>query len=391
MVKKLTVMERMLKKSTNPYASRVLDNVISESKFYHNTGNHMFNLQVSGKIFGGLPSGKIIELSGDSGTAKSYLIANIIYYSLQNPKNFVILYETEGAQVKDNLEEVITDDMNERYLVENVSFHEDLAKYTSEKIEEIKAIKGEEGDNINFLVFVDSLGMLSPKKAYENVLKGKETKVMNEPQLIKSYFNMIKMVFAANQVSFMYTNHIYDDYMNAGFGHVAEVDKKKTRGGQGTEYCPDIKIRLMKKVLREETHDENNAMVKSTAQKDADKKGSMKGIKVVSVPTKSRIHAAKISKAEFDLRFQIGMDEFSGILEFLERHKLIEKVAGGSKGSKITIPGIGFEMYSKEISTLKKEEFYTKELLLYVEKMYNEFYALKTKRNGSMSDDIDKD
>jgi len=76
MAKKLSIADRILNANSNKYASRILDSTIYEIKEYHDMGNYMLNAIVSGSIFGGIPTGKLIEFSGDSSTGKSYLLIN---------------------------------------------------------------------------------------------------------------------------------------------------------------------------------------------------------------------------------------------------------------------------------------------------------------------------
>jgi len=307
-----------------------------------------------------------------------------LFFVKNNPKNYVILFESEGSIVKEKMEKSLSDNENDRFLTFPVKFHEDLHQQTAEIIEMIKELKAED-PNINFFYCLDSLGMLSPRKQHENMLKGKDVKVMTEPQLIKAYFNMITMPFAEFDVACAYTNHIYADFMNAGYGRVAEVDKKKTKGGQGAEYSPDVKIRLLKAKTRDQEGVGANDLY---VPKTSDGNGIVTGTKVKIIPTKSRFIAEKISKVELDIRFKVGMDRYSGLWQFLENHKLVKRVKGGSKGSKISIPEIGFEVFSSELKGKKKSEFWTRELLEYVDKKFKFFYELETQKDQTLDDEI---
>jgi len=386
MAKKLSIVERMMKKSSNPYANKILDCAIYDVKNYYDTGNYMQNLQVSGSIRGGWPAGRIVELSGDSQTGKSFFVMNsLINFLRLNKKNIVVLFETEGAIISKKLKPVLSEDENERFMVLPVKYHEDLGRQTAEQIEMIREIKTEDPE-VNFFVCLDSLGMCSPKKQYENFIKGKEVKVMSEQSMIKSYFNLIKLPFAEYDVAFLYTNHIYENFMNT-YGHVAEFKKKKTRGGQGVEYCPDIKLRLTQKDLREvEGVKADNMYI----NKSNDQLNNITGVKVYVIPMKSREFAKNIAKIELNIRFKVGMDKYSGLFEFLQAHKLIEKSVAGAKGTKIRIPEIDYEFFTNDLKGKSKDEFWNETILNYIEKKFNEFYLLESQKETTIEDDLNK-
>ena len=389
MAKKLSIMERMLKKSSNPYANKILDCTIYRTNKFYDTGNYMQNLQVSGKIRGGWPSGKIVELSGDSQTGKSFFVMNSLLNFLRiGEKNIVILFETEGAIISEKIRKVLAPEENERFMVLPVKYHEDLGKQTAEQIEMIRELKAEDPE-INFFVCLDSLGMLTPKAVYENTLAGKDTKVMTEQALIKSYFNMIKLPFAEFDVAFLYTNHIYLNFMANSYGHVPEWKKKVTRGGQGVEYSPDIKLRLTQKDLREVDGIKASDMY---VNKASDTLNNITGVKVIIIPIKSREFAKNIAKIEVNIRFKVGADRYSGCFEFLQNHKLIERSkAGGGRGSRIYIPEIDYEFFTGELKGKSKEEFWNDTLLDYIEKKFNEFYALESQKDMDLAEELDKE
>jgi hypothetical protein len=380
-----TIMDFMLEGNKNPHAGAILDLDINDIRYYYDTGNYMLNLAHSCDIFGGIASGKTYEYSGDSQTGKSYLTTNMLLNALKNPKIFVILFESEGATIKSKLEKHLTPEMNARFECQKVTFHEKLGTFMAHQIERIKAAKkSKEFGDYQFIVCLDSLGMLSPEQQYKNILAGKDTKVMNEPQLIKAMFNMIQIPFAEYDVPFLYTNHIYENYMQ-GFGHIAEIDKKKTRGGQGVEYSPDVKLRLMRKKLYDlEGHEINEAYIKKSEERGT----IYSGAKIMVIPTKTRFSADRISGVELDLRFKIGMDRYSGCFDFLQKNKLMKITPAGSNGRKILIPEITFETNTKEMAKMTKEDFWHRDILLYIDKKYKEYYELETVDSNKVLDTI---
>ena len=371
-----SIMKKLLKATTNPFASTILDNEIYKVETYFDSGNIMLNLMLSGKWNGGMPGGKILEITGDSQTGKSYLVMGMLLQHIRSDKNnYAILFESEAAFIEEVLRKTLSEEENQRFLVIPVSHHEDLGTYMTEQIEVIREIK-KESPEINFFVALDSLGMLTPKQLYQNVIKGKDTKTMNEQQLIKSFFNLIKMPLAVLNVPFVYTNHIYLNFMDRFNSKRAEHNQKIARGGSAVELCPDIRIRLLQKILREKEGLNNNEIY---INKSNDQLTDITGVNLKIVLMKSRQLAKEITKINMHLKFKAGLDNHSGIIEFLTDSKLIKKQNAGANGSKIMIPEINFEITTKELKGISKDEFWCENKLNYTEKKFNEFYALSSK------------
>ncbi len=62
------------------------------------TGSYMFNALVSGSLYGGLPSNKIIAFAGETSTGKTYFVMGVVKKFLDdNPDGAVFYFESESV------------------------------------------------------------------------------------------------------------------------------------------------------------------------------------------------------------------------------------------------------------------------------------------------------
>lgn len=62
----------------NEYASVISDGTYSDVSGYIDTGSYTLNALLSGSIFKGLPSNKIIALAGEEATGKTFFALSIL-------------------------------------------------------------------------------------------------------------------------------------------------------------------------------------------------------------------------------------------------------------------------------------------------------------------------
>ena len=87
-------------------AFALADKETSASEFttYIDTGSYLFNMQLSGSIFAGVPNNKVIALAGESTTGKTIFSLSLCKTFLASDKTAGVLYfDTESAIPKDVL------------------------------------------------------------------------------------------------------------------------------------------------------------------------------------------------------------------------------------------------------------------------------------------------
>ena len=151
-----------------------------ESKYgtitdFIDTGSYALNRIISGDIYKGIPSGRVIVLAGESQTAKSYISAQIASNALLTGYDHIFYFDSEGGALKEFFKNKGCDlNKVEHILLENV---EDATVKILEVYRSIMEYK-ESNPDAKFLCILDSLGALVTTKVYTDAEKGKQVSEM---------------------------------------------------------------------------------------------------------------------------------------------------------------------------------------------------------------------
>ena len=307
-------------KKSNDFAFMLDEENPYEVKEWIDTGCYMLNAILSdGDIFKGLPKGKRIMLSGGEATFKSLLGTLLIKSYIDNqPNASIIFFETEGSStVKMALNaEIPSDKMiiipvstveETRTQMVNILDKINDAKYgyetkKSEKTGEIKKVKIKDFEPIpldkqeNFIIVLDSLGMLSTKKETEDVSAGKDTRDMTRSQLIKSFARIISLKLSMAQIPLIIINHVYstmDQYAPQAVG-----------GGSGTKYMSDVSLIATKAKQKEGTE-----QIGIILGLKIDKSRFMQENKLIKLP----------------IHFKKGLYKYAYLIDFAQENNLFER------------------------------------------------------------------
>jgi len=363
---KKNLLSGLVKSSGNPYAGNIKTCEIYKTKYYIDTGNYILNACVSGDMFKGIPSGMIVQWTGEKSTGKSFITSNMMLHHIKSGKNNLsILFETEGALISDQILPHLSDDEQERFLIFPITTIEDAKRQINSLIEYLKSKKDEFKD-VKILATFDSIGMPASEKEKEDSIKDKIPRDMTRAQAIKSLFRTIVMDFAILKIPMNVVNHQY--------ATMDQWNPKEESGGSGMAYSNSITLELRKKKLKN------------------DKKEQI-GTAFTIIPKKSRIMAENISKIEIYSKFKVGMDRFSGCFEFLKNHNLSNQDrANAAGGAYYRIPEMGFEIELKELAKLTPEQFWTQDKLEYINEKFKDIYLLeRSKLESNLADDVNNE
>ena len=347
------LLDRLVKASGNERAGSIDVIETYNHRFHLDTGNYMLNALIGGSIYSGIPSGMIIQWAGFQSTGKSFLTTNSVLHHVKSDKNNIAIYiETEGAFPSEKIKKKLSADEQKRFLVFPVPTIEEITRELTPILASVME-KEEEYKSSKILITIDSIGMPASEKEKDNasLARDKQKRDMTRAQAIKSLFRTITMDLRILDIPMNVINHQYHT-MDA-FNPVVESS------GTGMAYANSVTLDLRTKKLK----DDNKVQVGTT---------------FVITPKKSRIVAEYISKVEIYSRFTLGMDRFSGLWEFLKNHKLMtsKPFGGGKKGSLISIPALKISVSSLEIGKMKAEDFWTKEILDYIDTEFRSRYLL---------------
>lgn len=314
----------LIKQSNNPYASLAIDEVCGDVSTWVDTGSYTLNAIISGSIFKGLPSNKIICFAGPESTGKTYFtLAACKNFQDSNPEAVVICFETEAALTKEMLISRGID-LN-RFAIFPVATVQEFKNQCLRIVE--KCLEQDKATPI--LIVLDSLGNLSTSKEMEDSAKGEETRDMTRAQIIKASFRVLSLKLGAAKIPMLITNHVYD---NIGGGPYAA---KEQSGGSGPRYAASIILGLTK--AKEKDGDEHiGSIITCTAIKS---RLTREGLKVKCL-----------------IRFNGGLDRYYGLIDIAEKIGLFKKVS-----TRYEMPD-GTKVFGKAIER-NPEKYFTQEIL----------------------------
>lgn len=262
------------------------ENEFSEVSEWIPTGNYLFNAQLSGSLFGGIPNNRSVGLAGDPGTGKTFLCLNIMREA-QKMGYDIIYCDTEGAIERSQVKKFGVDTNRVRY--QPIKTISDFKVFVANFVELIKKAKAN-GASPKIMIIVDSLGMLTTEKSVNDALKGKTASDMGlRSKEMRDVFRNITLDLTGLKVPLICTNHT----TMAGIG--GYIQTKEAAGGDGPIFSMSNVVLLSKSNLKED-----------------DKKT---GIIVTSTFKKARF--TRPYPVKFHISFMNGMNPYVGLEEFV--------------------------------------------------------------------------
>jgi RecA/RadA recombinase len=306
------------------------DGTIADNTTFIDTGCYTLNLALSGSIFGGAPTNKVVGFAAQEAVGKSYLIIQIVRNFLaSDPKARVIYNDTEGRIDKDMLEKRGVDVSRVLMLYpesieqfRNVN-HQILANYREK----------EEKDRFPLLMVADSLTQLPSVKETTDASADKEAGDMGmRAKAWRSAFRVLRQPLSKAKVPMFCTNHTYQ---STGMFPTTEV-----AGGGGFKYAADIILLLAKR-------------------KDTDSDKVVQG-NVLHIKIAKGWNVKQYSELRAYLSYTKGLDKHFGLQDLALEGGVFKK-----DGTRLQMPD-GTKIFEKELIT-NPEKYYTKDVLEKIE------------------------
>jgi RecA/RadA recombinase len=220
---------------------------------YIDTGNMGINRAMTGSIYKGVPSGKVVQFAGESQTGKSLIAAGVVINAIKDGYERVFYMDSEGGMTRKFIEDAGTDlskiDIVPCRDIEDCHVN---MQNTFEFIEEDK----KENPELRYLIVVDSLGALIPRKLKEDATKknkmagdmGLQAKLKNA--MLKSWC----VVAGITDTAVVVVNHVYDD---PSAMYASKI--KNIGGGKQTAYIPHITLQCSKRFEKSDDKDDEQA------------------------------------------------------------------------------------------------------------------------------------
>jgi len=266
------------------------------------TKSTLLDLSISNRKYGGIPVGRITEISGLESSGKS-LLAGHIAKSTQEKNGIVVYIDTETAMSEQFMKAIGVD------LTKMIYLQVDTVEDVFSSIESIiSTIQNSNQEKKLVTIIVDSLAALSTKDEMLDDYD-KDGYATGKAILISKALRKITRLIGKERVALVFTNQLREK-MGVMFG-----EKYTTSGGKALPFHSSVRIRLAM-----------IAKIKIKTETGED----VIGIKVQSSIQKNRM-GPPFRKAEFDIYFDRGIVDYDSWIKILKDYDIVTKSEGGYK------------------------------------------------------------
>ena len=271
---------------------------IPDVEEYISTGSTLLDYAIANKSDGGVPIGRITELSGDPGSGKS-LISSHILANTQKKGGYAIYIDTEKAAKKDFMKRVGIDWDNIIYR-DNLDTIESVFEFVDTTVKEIRTY-----DEKTLITIVwDSVGGTIPQVRQESDYLGK-AQVGDAARAMSQWLPRINEVVKSGNIAFVCTNQLRTNINTRN----PFADPNVTMHGRGLPFFASVRVKL------------------TPGSKQKDKMQTIVGITCHAKVFKNRLGPNHRSTS-FPLMFDWGIDDEGSWLEFLKDVGIVPKPAG---------------------------------------------------------------
>lgn len=328
------------------------DNVPTNVEDWVSTQSSTLDLAVSNRPYGGLPVGRIVELTGLEGTGKSLIAAHVLAET-QKRDGVAVLIDTESAVNRDFFRAIGLD--TSQLVYSQADTVEDIFETIEMIIERVRT----SSQNKLVTIVVDSVAAASTR----DELAGDYDKTgyaTGKAIIISKALRKITNTIAKQKILLIFTNQLRVN-MNAGMF----ADPYTTSGGKAIAFHSSVRIRLsnIKKI------------------KNGD---NIIGMEVRAKVVKNRMGPPH-RNADFSVYFDRGIDDFGTWLKVLKESGVVLGGSGGNYRYISELTGEEIKFKSSDFVKLLNDRPELKE------EMYQRFTQsyIMAYRDGSIPGDID--
>lgn len=315
----------------------------ADVKEFVHTGSYVLNACISGSLLRGVPAGRIITISGDPKSGKSYVCLDMMR-ELQKKGYFCIYFDTENATsierfqaqgVNPNQVRVINPETVNDVTVMLTQMTQSLLDTKAQnEIKNKKLPTDQQLELPKIAIFIDSITALNSSKQLNDALEGAMKMDMGTvAKEMKLLFNMLTPRIGKLDIPMICTAHEYE--ADEGYQKV-----KRISGGRGATYMSSVLVSLRKRFEKDE-----NKM--------------KKGIIVTAAISESRFSVHR--PVEFYISFTRGINPYMGLQQFVSWD-----VCGIARGKMVNYTDTATEILTKKLVTsvndLTKTKFSTDQI-----------------------------
>lgn len=276
------------------------------------TGVYALNGIISGRLIGGgVPSGRLMEIAGLSGTGKSFLMRRIAK-GAQDTGHLVIYIDTENAETVEGFQNSGLDVQDRhKFQLFNTASIDGVENIIAKKCKALASYNSDKKDEekIKAIIVLDSLGMLRTKTEMEQNDKGEYSQDMG-----RRAKDIGRMLRAANDwaaranVAIIFTNHQYTN-----LSPFASKAFDPSSGGNKVAYVVSTSIQIRSSMSKDETEDASTMTDLAYGE-------------IMKVRAKKTRFVIPFLEVNLYIDFRNGMSKYSGMLDISERIGYIKKV-----------------------------------------------------------------
>lgn len=334
------------------------DDVPTNVDGWVSTGCAPLDVAISNRPYGGLPVGRIVEITGLEQSGKSLLSAHLLAET-QKQGGVAVLIDTETAVSKEFLEAIGVD--TKKLLYVQADSVEQIFDFTETIIEKVR-----QSDKDRLVTIVtDSVAAASTKTELAADY-GKDGYATDKAIIISKAMRKITNMIGRQKILLVYTNQLRQK-LNA----MAFSDPWTTSGGKALAFHASVRLRL-----------------KNVGQIKAKVNGQDKivGMSVRAQIIKNRM-GPPLRTADFDIFFDRGIDNYGSWIQVMKDNKLVKQ--GGAWYEYVdTVTGEITKFQSKDFVKIMTDN---PELRDQIYKRICEATILQYKTDNSASEDFEID
>jgi len=259
------------------------------------TGCAMLDVAISNRPYGGLPVGRITEITGLEQSGKSLVSAHLLAET-QKQGGVAVLIDTETAVSRDFLEAIGVDVSKLLYV--SADSVEQIFDFTETIIEKVR----ETSKDKLVTIVVDSVAAASTTNELASDYK-KDGYATDKAIIISKAMRKITNMIGRQKISLVFTNQLRQK-MNAMFG-----DPWTTSGGKALAFHSSVRLRL-----------KNMGQIKMKVNA----KDKVVGMKVRCQVVKNRM-GPPLRAADFEIYFDRGIDNYGSWLGVMKENNMLKQ------------------------------------------------------------------
>jgi recombination protein RecA len=260
------------------------------------TGCAMLDVAISNRPYGGLPVGRIVEVTGLEQSGKSLLSAHLLAET-QKLGGVAVLIDTETAVSREFLEAIGVDVSKLLYV--SADSVEQIFDFTETIIEKVR----QTDKNKLVTIVTDSVAAASTKTELAADY-GKDGYATDKAIIISKAMRKITNMIGRQKILLVYTNQLRQKLNAMPFG-----DPWTTSGGKALAFHASVRLRLKGM---------GQIKVKTGGQ------DKIVGMKVRAQVIKNRM-GPPLRAADFDIFFDRGIDNYGSWLGVMKDNKLVKQ------------------------------------------------------------------